>query len=473
LISQSRGLGDVYKRQITQYPYNYTPYERSVTANVPSSGFNVGNKFRLETQYDLSGVEITPQSVNGVGLDYKTRSTKKSFDQSPIDSDRLGLFFSPIKEINMDILKSLGQFNIDDYIGDPSDEYNDEYKSLSTLRNYYFDRYDLNFNEYVQLVRYIDKSLFDTLESLVPARAKVSSGLLIEPHILERSKVKWSKPTATENSLETSIDVESTTIVISTYDVIETDINTITDVNIEVSNPQYDGTITSITDAVLGGEISNITSSIDTTTTNKQYGFMTINSGSDMGGIVFNIDANLGSSIMGEYDATSYIQIGMEPDSISVRGFGLWGSDGNSQITKLDKFGNITKERKKVYRIKESYTINVPQNINPNDSSLGTELIPQTEYRYKITILDWNATPPSVSGNIVEVIPLNGYLPSHYKNVGDLTTGLENSFFNGSKQTSKTTLDGGDAVVTFTTNPNTLKVSNTGRGSGEPILEVQ
>jgi hypothetical protein len=26
--------------------------------------------------------------------------------------------------------------------------------------------------------------------------------------------------------------------------------------------------------------------------------------------------------------------------------------------------------------------------------------------------------------------------------------------------------------VTFTTNPNTLKVSNTGRGSGEPILEV-
>jgi hypothetical protein len=459
---------------ITEYPYNYTPYERSVTANVPSSGFNVGNKFRVETQYDLSGNEINSESETGIGLDYKTRSTKKSFDQSPIDSDRLGLFFSPIKEINMDILKSLGQFNIDDYIGDPSDEYKDEYKSLSTLRNYYFDRYDLNFNEYVQLVRYIDKSLFDTLESLVPARAKVSSGLLIEPHILERSKVKWSKPTATDNTLETSIDVESNTNVISTYDVIDNVIiSTTSDVNLEVVNPQYDGVITSITDVFVGGDVSNITSSIDTTTTNIQRGYMTINSGSDMGGIVFNIDANLGSSIMGEYDATSYIQVGMDPDSISVKGFGLWGSDGNSQITKLDKFGNITKERKKVYRIKESYTINVPQNINPNDSSLGTEMISQTEYRYKITILDWDASAPSVNGNIVEVTPLNGYLPSHYKNVGDLTTGLENSFFNGSKQTSKTTLDGGDAVVTFTTNPNTLKVSNTGRGSGEPILEVE
>ena len=457
---------------ITEYPYNYTSYERSVTANVPSSGFNVGNKFRIETQYDLSGNEITENSLNGVGLDYKTRSTKKSFDQSPIDSDRLGLFFSPIKEINMDILKSLGQFNIDDYIGDPSDEYRDEYKSLSTLRNYYFDRYDLNFNEYVQLVRYIDKSLFDTLESLVPARAKVSSGLLIEPHILERSKVKWSKPTATEDSLETSIDVESHTNVISTYDVVDSKIDIVNDVSIDVSNPQYDGVVTSITDVSLNADVSKLESNIDTNTTTNQFGYMTINSGSNMGGIVFNIDAQLGSSIMGEYEAESYTQVGMDPDSISVKGFGLWGSDGNSQITKLDKFGNITKERKKVFRIKESYEVNVPQNINLSDSSLGTELVSKTLYRYKITILDWDATTPSVSGNIVEVTPLDGYLPSHYKNVGDLTTGLENSFFKGSKQTQFTTLDGGSPIVTFTTNPNTLKVSNTGRGSGEPILEV-
>ena len=39
---------------------------------------------------------------------------KKGDDQSAIDSDKLGLFFSPMKEINMDILRSLGEFNIDD-----------------------------------------------------------------------------------------------------------------------------------------------------------------------------------------------------------------------------------------------------------------------------------------------------------------------------------------------------------------------
>ena len=40
-----------------------------------------------------------------------------------------------------------------------------------------------NINEYIQLVRYIDKSLFDVLADLAPARAKVSKGHL---HMLER-----------------------------------------------------------------------------------------------------------------------------------------------------------------------------------------------------------------------------------------------------------------------------------------------
>ena len=66
----------------------------------------------------------------------------------------------------------------------------------------------------------------------------------------------------------------------------------------------------------------------------------------------------------------------------------------------------------------------------------------------------------------------NGYTTGHYRFTKDTTRGLENSYFNGSKQTSLTTLDGTPAVEVFATNPNTLKVTNSGRGSGEPILEV-
>ncbi len=126
----------------TTYPYQYTPYDRTVTAEVPSLGFGYSNKIRFE-----SASLITD-------LSYKTRATKKAFDQAPIDSNRLGLFFSPIKELNMDILKAFGDFNIDNYIGDPSDEYKDSYRELGVLRNYYFhnnSNREQNPREYIML----------------------------------------------------------------------------------------------------------------------------------------------------------------------------------------------------------------------------------------------------------------------------------------------------------------------------------
>ena len=463
---------------ITDYPYNYIPYDRDVTATVPQTGFNFGNKFRFETQFDFEGNEINSESVNGVNLDYKSRATKKSFDTAPIDTDRLGLFFSPIKEINMDILKSLGNFNIDDYIGNPQDEYNDRYTDLDRLRNYYFQRFDLNFNEYIQLVRYIDKSLFDTLESLVPARAKVSSGLLIEPHILERSKVQWKKPTSEKGDYEASINTQEETNIISTNEGKEVTLSVVQDVVFDVTNPQYEGTITDTDISSLSAERTDYEGIYKTTDDSSLSGFMTVNSGSDMGGIVFNIDAQLGSSLTGEYDSTAFTQIGMDKDSISVAGFGVFGSGSHSIRTYLDVSGNVVKERVKIFQIKESYQVDIPQNINPNDASLGKEFVKQTLFRNKVTILPFTGSnglesPTPSGGNIVSATPLSGYFPTHYRNVGDLTTGLENSYFRGSKQTQLTTLDGGSPVVTFTTNPNTLRVSDTGRGSGEPILIVE
>ena len=468
-VSINRAYGESYAtasnfENVNSYPYQYTPYERTVTANVPSSGFNLGNKVRFETQTKISD------------LSYRQRATKKSFDQAPIDTDRLGLFFSPVKEINMDILKSLGSFNIDDYIGNPSDEYSNEYKDLRTLRNYYFDRYTLNFQEYIQLVRYIDKSLFTTLESLVPARAKVSSGLLIEPHILERSKTEWKPTSAEKRDYTAVINVEDDVNVFSTNEGLFTIITASNDTVLSGENLQFEGVIDAEHDVNLVGSTNDYSGYINTETDINLTGGITRNASSTMGGISITINAEFTGSLQGEYDSTAYTQIGMEPDSISNLGFGLYGENGNSIRTKKDKDNNYTKERVKVFLLKESYTIDVPENISA-DASQGREFVTQTKYKYKVNILPFTGsngleTPTPSGGNIVEATPLNGYFPLHYRNVGDLTTGLENSFFNGSKQTSATTLDGGSPVQTFTTNPNTLRVSDTGRGSGEPILEV-
>jgi len=144
----------------------------------------------------------------------------------------------------------------------------------------------------------------------------------------------------------------------------------------------------------------------------------------------------------------------------------------------MDGNGNIVKDRVKVFKIKEEYKdteriqiSGYPTTNGPSDQVIY-EVRDVTRYKNFVTILPWNGNDITVGGDIVEVTPLNGTFSTHYKNVGDLTTGLENSYFNGAKQTQQTTLDGGPAWEIFTTNPNTLRVSDSGRGSGEPILQV-
>ena len=442
---------------VATYPFQYKSYDREVTAIVPSTGNTLGNKVRFETQTLISD------------LNYRSRATKKSFDTSPVDSNRLGLFFSPTKEINMDIIRSLGEFNVDDYIGDPSDEYKPTYSRLNQLRGYYFDRYTLNIYEYIQLVRYIDQSLFNIILSLIPVRAQTSQGLLIEPHILERSKTEWKPSTAFKKDYKTSININDVTPTGESKNYLTT-VNAKDSTILSGESKDFDGTIILDTSKTLvadnDGYESNITTQDTVTLSGESKGLnLTIN------------NRELGESLSGEFETDMFTQIGTGQDSLTVAGFGLFGSGSHAIRTKIDSTNRLRKERVKVFLLKKSYTVDIPENIT-QDSSQGTQFITTTKFKQVVNILPFTGSDgnesvdPTVSGDIVGVTPLNGYFPTHYRNVGDLTSGMENSFFNGSKQTSATTLDGGSPIVTFTTNPNTLKVSDSGRGSGEPILEV-
>ena len=452
-----------YMYSASAYPYQYEPYDRTVTATVPSLGMNYSNKIRFEEQ-TLVG-----------DLSYKARATEKAFDRAPIDSNRLGLFFSPIKELNMDILRAFGDFNIDNYIGDPSDEYKNSYKELDKLREYYFERLERNIYEYIQLVRYIDKSLFDVLHDLSPARAKVSKGLLIEPHYLERSKTKWDKPIAQYDDLDTSINTNQNYILESTYDVEDAnlDLTEATTLISEVNN--YETLLNTSDIYTLDVTNDSFESKID------YYENVTI-----IGDAPFyeaSIQCPTGSSLSGEADSFKFEEIGMDKNSIANAGFGLYSKHGTGIVRTIEPvFGNfqLTGSRQNIYLIKEQYTqrINVQVTGYPTTRSLtvpGEQVtyakVPITKYRYKVSTLPYSGsvTPDS---NIVEITALNGYFPTHYKFVNNLSEGLQRSYFKGSLQTALTTPDGLDAVETFTTNPNILRVAKTGRGSGEPILEV-
>jgi hypothetical protein len=443
------------------YPYQHTPYDRTVTATVPSLGFGYSNKIRFE-----SASLVTD-------LSYKTRATKKSFDQAPIDSNRLGLFFSPIKEVNMDILKTFGDFNIDNYIGDYSDEYKDEYRTLSKLRNYYFQRMERNVDEYIRLVRYIDKSLFDVLADLAPARAKISKGLLIEPHFLERSKTRWSKPTSERNDHESSISLLDTNQIESSYEVKEGELNNQDVATLEGNLNNYDGVVAANDVYVLEGTNPNYEGLVD-------YNVNEIIEANAPFYDTFIQALATGSNIVAEVDSFNSVQIGMDRNSLENLGFGLYAKNGSAVIRTWDGlFGNTetTGSRKSVFLVKEETTKKISTQVTgypvngalPGDQ-VRYENLPVTFENYKVSVQPYGANV-TLGNGVVEATAINGYLPTHYK-FKFMPEGIKRSYYKGSYQTAATTPDGLSPVETFTTNPNILRVAKTGRGSGEPILEV-
>ena len=131
------------------------------------------------------------------------------------------------------------------------------------------------------------------------------------------------------------------------------------------------------------------------------------------------------------------------------------------------------KKEENTYLITEQVTELFPILNNSGDQSSGYTTTEVTTNIKKLTFTSISGSTPVLLVMLQPKYNVDGNLPSHYIYVKDTSLGLENSFFNGCKQTQVTTIDGGCTFETFVTNPNTLKVSDSGRGSGEPILDVE
>jgi len=111
-------------------------------------------------------------------------------DRQPLDYSDVGVFFSPTFEINEDIIYTLGGFRLDDYIGDPTYYTSGSYPDLKTIRDIYFQKVDkkYNFQDYIRTIQFFDHTLFKMIKDFTPAKANLKTGLVIEPHYLERAK---------------------------------------------------------------------------------------------------------------------------------------------------------------------------------------------------------------------------------------------------------------------------------------------
>jgi len=173
------------------YPYQFKKFETQQTMNLPNFG---SNKFR-------SNKINYKQQILSSNLSSDTRSTIPSINDSPTDANKLGIFFSPTEQLNLEIIKFFGNFEFGDLIGKPSDVYEKNYSRFEKFRQVFYDRGfgNIDYQTFMNLVRaYFDKSLFKYIKNLVPARAKLVTGVLVEPSILERPKIQL-RPIAREN----------------------------------------------------------------------------------------------------------------------------------------------------------------------------------------------------------------------------------------------------------------------------------
>lgn len=173
--------------------------ERNVFSS-PNIGLRrwVSNKVRVDNYISSSK-----------NLDRTKRTTISRYDNAPLDSNKVGVYLSPQDLVNDDIISTYADFNFDNFIGSPVEWYGNEYSELKTAREVYFSKYSESQNifTYLGVINYFNKSLFEQVKKMLPARVDANVGVLIEQHFLERPKVSIKKlPTATNDALETEIN---------------------------------------------------------------------------------------------------------------------------------------------------------------------------------------------------------------------------------------------------------------------------
>ena len=181
----------------------YTPF--------PSLGNNslFTEKVRIEENAILD---------NTLYVDKSTESS--SYDKYSLDSNKVGIYFSPENAINMDIINQLGYFELDDYIGDPSYIYKESYTTLNKLSKQYWQKFKgkfLNINNYINALQVYDFTVFKYIQDFIPYRVDAVTGLIIEPTILERSKLlALHKPEYSNNMIDSHINMHNTMKLIPT-----------------------------------------------------------------------------------------------------------------------------------------------------------------------------------------------------------------------------------------------------------------
>jgi hypothetical protein len=216
-------LSEIYKRIYHNLPYlvknkgTVAGVEGLITtfgitgSILNTKEFGGGTKSSLLKGYNNEKVRIVDNTITGSVL-----STFIPLQQSPTASNEfrdddlnyLDVSFSPQTQIDTYISGAIASnnptFNLDNYIGDPRQQYDNVYPDLETQQKLYFETgvpgYSgftgsyMDYNGFIRLIQFFDNALFKMITDFVPARTSLSTGVTINSPVLERNKVSYAQP---------------------------------------------------------------------------------------------------------------------------------------------------------------------------------------------------------------------------------------------------------------------------------------
>jgi hypothetical protein len=233
----------VIKNQNEYYNNNFTAFNfkgKEVTLPYPECTPGIESKFPY--QFDAVTLKQSLYDSHTFGPNYKNNPkinkheeyaisnlvpydhSTKSDDVMGSDSNLIGYFISPYSYLESKIEEFLGMDGISKIIGDPQNIDKQEYVGLQELQSQ-FSKLNKKYiypQEYYSTYKfYIDFTVFDYIDDLVPSRSVVKKGLLLEPSVLERKKINIKDISIVDirnrefdisfdNSVKFSFDEEST-----------------------------------------------------------------------------------------------------------------------------------------------------------------------------------------------------------------------------------------------------------------------
>lgn len=274
------------------YPYSMDILNRNVLRYSLNAGGNqyVSNKIVVEDPPILKYLDISSGSAIPVLSHDKSILTIDDKFNKVISNNKIGFYFSPVDAINDSIIRSIGNIDIQTYIGDPSSLYSSSYSALEKLNELYWSSYaySYNFNEFMLFISDLLNPLFIQAQQLVPARAKLLTGIVLEPSILERNKIQWNplnfsglntyqpninptleadfpSPAPTEVisdylTFETEIDQSNTDIIESLIESLNSEIDTQTENLVDGLDLTLDSTIIATTTQSIDAEVETYNS---------------------------------------------------------------------------------------------------------------------------------------------------------------------------------------------------------------------